>query len=812
MKQMDLGAMAWRMRRVGDVQWHQAAVPGSVYADLLAAGAMADPFYRDNEDDAMRILDDDFVYETAFDAEAALLSQEKVVLRAEGLDTLSSVTLNGKLIAQTDNMHRRYEWDVKELLQEKGNVLSVRFASPNRFIAQAHARVPVRGSKEAMDGYPHLRKAHCMFGWDWGPKLPDAGIWRPILLAGYRGARIKDVYITQSHAPDHVALDVKVAVDVFGGGAADVCVRVSSPSGEVVAESASVSGEAHIPLTIENPQLWWPNGYGAQPLYRVEVSVYSGAEEADNTTMRIGLRTMDVRFAKDEWGEGFANVVNGVAIFAMGADYIPEDNILSRVTPERSRKLLETCVAANYNIIRVWGGGYYPDSWFYDICDELGLLVWQDFMFACSVYHADEAFSQTVRQEAIDNVRRLRHHASLALWCGNNETEEGWATWDMTPCLPRHKADYLKLFEVLLPAVCAEHDPATFYWPSSPSSGGGFDDPTNPDRGDVHYWQVWHGMKPFTEYRKFHFRYVSEFGFQSFPGMKTIEAFTEPGDRNIFSYVMEKHQKNAAANGKILYYLSEMYPYPKDLDHLAYASQLLQADAIRYGVEHWRRNRGRCMGAIYWQVNDCWPVASWASIDSFGRWKALHYYAKRFYAPVMLSACEEGTGAELVLANETMHSVHARVTWALREASGAVVKEGETDVSAAALSSERAATLDFAAELTGNNVRSRYLAYDAFVEGSRVSGGTVLFCPPKHFAWEDPKLTVKVEDGAVVVTAAAFAKSVEIDCDADVVLEDNYFDMQPGSRRLAVVCGSVEQAALAQGLRARSVYDIAAKG
>lgn len=401
-------------------------------------------------------------------------------------------------------------------------------------------------------------------------------------------------------------------------------------------------------ITIEHPQLWWPNGLGKQPLYRVTVRLATG----DTRMWRIGLRTMTVSREKDEWGEEFCHVVNGMKVFAMGADYIPEDNILARVTPERTRRLLEDCKAANFNAIRVWGGGYYPDDAFYDICDELGLMVWQDLMYACAFYDLTPDFERSIRVETHQNVARLRHHASLALICGNNEMEMFMAgansalinhrTWEFVPTYPHHITDYVKMFEYILPAIVKETAPQTYWWPASPSSGGNFDAPNDENRGDNHYWDVWHGEKPFTEYRKFFFRYASEFGFQSFPCLKSVKQFTLPDDRNIFSRVMERHQRNQAANGKILSYLSQTFRYPNSFDDLLYASQLMQAEAIRYGVEHWRRNRGRCMGAIIWQLNDIWPVASWASIDYYGRWKALHYAAKRFFAPVMISAEEEG--------------------------------------------------------------------------------------------------------------------------------------------------------------------------
>ncbi|MDR1617491.1 MAG: glycoside hydrolase family 2 protein, partial [Treponema sp.] len=311
-------------------------------------------------------------------------------------------------------------------------------------------------------------------------------------------------------------------------------------------------------MTVNKPELWWPRGFGPQPLYRIRVTLFYRGRELDSRERRYGLRTMTIRRKKDRWGESFAHEVNGVPVFAMGADYIPEDSIFSRITPERTRRLLEQCAAANFNTIRVWGGGYYPDDFFYDICDELGFIVWQDCMFACAVYELTGEFEKNIRAELADNVKRLRHHASLGLWCGNNEMEMFVDMMQWVSSL-KQKADYIKMYEYIFPQVIGEHDPQTFYWPASPSSGGSFDRPNDPDRGDVHYWEVWHGNKPFSDYRNYYFRYVSEFGFQSFPLLKTVESFTLPEDRNIFSYVMERHQRNNAANGKIMNYLYQTF-------------------------------------------------------------------------------------------------------------------------------------------------------------------------------------------------------------------------------------------------------------
>ena len=777
-------------------------IPGSVYSFLLDAGKMENPHVGENELSALALMEEDYSFETTFDTGEEILAQEHQAIVFDGIDTLAEVSLNGPVLGRADNFFRRWEWDVTGLLQEFGNVLRVDLDSPLRYIREKDAEQHFGGSRHAMKGFPQIRKPHCMFGWDWGPRLPDAGIWKDVTLIGFGKARLEDVSIEQDHSD---GVSVTVTAKASGG---ELEISLTTPEGEVF------SLENGTPYKVKNPQLWWPNGLGDQPLYTVTVQLKENGELLEESKKRIGLRTLTIHREKDEWGESFAHEVNGIRFFGMGANYIPEDNVVSRITPERTRRLLEDSKACHFNVIRVWGGGWYPNDFFYDLCDELGLVVWQDMMYACANYNLTDEFEESITAETVENVRRIRHHACLGLWCGNNEMEwlandKKYDGNDVT------KAYYIRMFEQIIPKILKKEDPHTYYWPSSPSSGGSFDEPNSPYRGDVHNWEVWHSGVPFSEYRKYCFRYLSEFGFQSFPCLQTVAGFAEKKDWNVFSRVMERHQRNEGANGKILQYLSMTYLYPSTFENLLYASQLLQADAIRYGVEHFRRNRGQCMGAIYWQLNDIWPVASWASLDYHGRWKALHYVARRFFAPIMLSCkeeCEVTTKtsivmesdkdintAQLCVANETKQDFTGTVSWSLRNAGSRVICRGEEEVCTKAFSSHWLAEMDF----SDTDYLENHLTFALTGADGVVSEGSVLFTAPKHYHFRDPELKVTRQGDLLTVEAKNYARSVELYSEnADVVLSDNFFDMEAGTKTVCIVRGE------AQDWKARSVYDI----
>lgn len=785
----------------------EGTIPGSVYSFLLNNKLIPDPYYRSNELEATKILENDFTFSKKFDFK---ISNFPVLLHCDGLDTLCDIYINDAFVSHTDNMHLSYEFDITNLLNNGENTIKLVFSSPNRFVREMYQKDPLPGNGDTLKGHVHLRKALCMMGWDWGPRLPDAGIWKDIYLLIEDSDRFEDVHIIQRHSNGNVFVTPIVKTQK---NKADIVVNIKSPKGEILSIPANTES------IINDAMLWWPNGFGEQNLYTFNIDLLENDTVVDSVTKRIGLRDLKLVREKDKWGESFCHEVNGVRFFAMGADYIPEDNLMSRYSKERTYNLIKQCRDCNFNAIRVWGGGIYPHDYFFDACDEYGLVVFNDLMFACINIPDNQHMFDNIKAEVYENLKRMRHHPSIAVISGNNEIEEGVEYWWRDESQNARKKTYIKIFEHMIPKIVEEVCPYIPYVPSSPSSFGSFIDPRNENYGDCHFWQVWHGGVPFTEYRNHHFRYLSEFGFESFPSEKTVNSFTLPEDRNIFSRTFEMHQRCKGANKKILTYLADTFLYPANFGTMLYASQLLQAEAIKYGVEHLRRNRNenRCMGALYWQLNDIWPVASWSSIDYFGRYKALQYVAKRFFAPVMIS-CEEigetttrpyvvmeqgfydySTQARLNVTNETINDVTGIVNWQLRTADNKILDSGSKNITIPALSSVWLDNMDF----NKTDVENNYLYFNFEIDGKIVSDGTVLFTVPKHFNFVDPNLRYTIDGDEITVYADNYAKYVEIDSpDSDFILSDNYFDMNAGSKTVKILEGTPKS------IKLRSVYDI----
>ena len=660
----------------------------------------------------------------------------------------------------------------------------------------------VQTNADTIPGAAHLRKAFYMSGWDWGPMLPDMGIFRSVYIDSYSGDKIENIFVRQHHNDGKVTLDI--SVETRHNTDCDISVTVD---GKEILLDKNKRGQ----VIIDNPRLWWARGYGEQSLYEITAKIIENGEGVDEKTQKIGLRTLTVSTAKDENGSEFCFVLNGIKIFAMGANYIPQDNILSRINPQRTEELIKMALDANFNCLRVWGGGYYPEDEFFDLCDKYGLMVWQDSMIACCNVWLNEEMTEEYKEEMIYNLKRLRHHPSLGIWCGNNEMEEAVMYWDGfggNNALVRE--DYINLYERIFPELVRKYAPETFYWQASPSSGGGFDDPRCDSRGDTHFWEVWHGNKPFTEYRKRKFRFCSEYGFESYPSMKTIKSFCEEKDMNCFSRVMENHQKCKSGNMKILMYLADNYLYPNSFETLVYASQLLQADAIKYGVEHFRRCRGYTMGSVYWQFNDCWPVASWSSVDSYGRYKALHYAAKKFYSPVAMGLFLENDTLTVNIANETMKDFNGSVKVYFSDTSFNISKKFCKEISVSKLSSKDVLTVD--AEYSDKY--GEYIYADLYDEkGELIMRQTELFVPPKFFEWKKPTFTVDIQDcdnGVTIdIASDVFAKGVYIDFDAcDPVMSDNFINLTNKEKVRIYAKTEKNSKELYDSLRIISVYDI----
>lgn len=781
----------------------ECTVPCDMYSTLLNHGYIDEPYYGTNEEILFEYSKKDCTFYTDFTLTENELKKDRIDLIFYGLDTICEIYFNGIFVDKVMNMHRKYEFDIKAFAK-KENTLRLEFKSPVNYFYAMEKHHHLYMDSGSTVGACHLRKAFYMSGWDWAPKLPNMSIFRDVEVLAYDVDKIEDFEILQSHENGAVTLDLTVTT------------KYGVPNLDIVCEidgQAVTLKDGKGQIKIENPKLWWPNGYGEQNLYDITFKLYKNTDLIDTVSKKIGLRTVKLCRENDEHGQEFCFEVNGVKIFAMGANFVPIDSLPSRMTNERLEKIVQDCIFANFNCIRVWGGAFYPHDYFYDLCDKYGLLIWQDFMVACANVWLRDEFVEQFTAEAIYNIKRIRHHASLGLLCGNNEMEMAILYW---PCAdgndPLVRKDYLELYESILPKICAEHAPQHDYIPSSPTSGGNFDDPNGHNRGDVHFWDVWHGDCGFDEYRKHKFRFCSEYGYESLPNIKTIDAFCPADERNLVSYTMETHQKCWGGNIKILRFLAEQYQIPKNLEGIVYASQLNQANAIKYGVEHFRRNRGYTMGSVYWQLNDCWPVASWSSIDYYGRYKALHYFAKKFYQSVSLGLFNENGKISVNVANETLSDFKGYIKVGVVKNDFTVIFEDTRDISVASLTSNDVAA--YGSDLIDSS-RDTFFYCELYNEnGEILARNTELGVKPKHFKFLNPNISVSVkkENGVayISVKASAFTKNVEVSLkNHDITLSDNYFDLISDTPYTIFAKTDLTEKEILEEISFMSVYDIA---
>ena len=799
----------WKFRQARLTNWYPATVPGVVHTDLLQNKIIEDPFFRLNERGLQWIDKEDWVYETCFTLAADMMRKENMELVFEGLDTYADVYLNDECILKANNMFRRWSIPVRQYIREENNILKVYFHSPVKIDVPKWDALPYQypaSNDQSENGglfnkkiSIFARKAGYHYGWDWGPRLVTSGIWRPVYIRAWSDLRINDVFIEQKEVgagraviAGHVELDADKDMD-------GVLVTITDEAtgrvlGEWQADLKRGTNRVTVDFVLHKPKLWWSNGLGEPFLYRFRTDIIAGGELLDSKTERVGIRSLKVVHQPDKDGHTFYIELNGRPVFAKGANYIPLDNFLPRVTPENYKRTILDAAGVNMNMLRVWGGGIYENDVFYDLCDEYGIMIWQDFMFACSMYPAEGALLDNIHQEAVDNVKRLRNHACIALWCGNNECQDAWLGWGWKREIERQNkeyadkiwAQYRQQYHVTLPGVVKEYAPGTFYWPSSPFA---FErEMSGTTDGDRHYWSVWHGKAPISDYDSEKSRFFSEYGFQSFPEFESVKRYAPyPEDWDIRSEVMMSHQRGGDhANGLIETYLLNEYKKPRDFRAFLYMNHVLQGDAIKTAIESHRRQMPYNMGTLFWQHNDCWPVASWASRDYYGRWKAQHYYVRKAYDDILISSVVEGDDLIVYAVSDRLENTSGRLQLQVCQFDGTVVHHWGKSVGISGNDSRVCFSAPLAKLLEGADRGTVYVRVDYTDKSGRVYHNN--YCLGKQKDMDYPKVDLQTEvrsiEGGYEVTVSAdkFARAVCLSvADNESVYSDNYFDVQPKS-------------------------------
>lgn len=799
----------WKFRQARLTNWYPATVPGVVHTDLLQNKIIEDPFFRLNERGLQWIDKEDWVYETCFTLAADMMRKENMELVFEGLDTYADVYLNDECILKADNMFRRWSIPVRQYIREENNILKVYFHSPVKIDVPKWDALPYQypaSNDQSENGglfnkkiSIFARKAGYHYGWDWGPRLVTSGIWRPVYIRAWSDLRINDVFIEQKEVgagraviAGHVELDADKDMD-------GVLVTITDEAtgrvlGERQADLKRGTNRVNVDFVLHKPKLWWSNGLGEPFLYRFRTDIIAGGDLLDSKTERVGIRSLKVVHQPDKDGHTFYIELNGRPVFAKGANYIPSDNFLPRVTPENYKRTILDAAGVNMNMLRVWGGGIYENDVFYDLCDEYGIMIWQDFMFACSMYPAEGALLDNIHQEAVDNVKRLRNHACIALWCGNNECQDAWLGWGWKREIERQNkeyadkiwAQYRQQYHVTLPGVVKEYAPGTFYWPSSPFAFEG--EMSGTTDGDRHYWSVWHGKAPISDYDSEKSRFFSEYGFQSFPEFESVKRYAPyPEDWDIRSEVMMSHQRGGDhANGLIETYLLNEYKKPRDFRAFLYMNHVLQGDAIKTAIESHRRQMPYNMGTLFWQHNDCWPVASWASRDYYGRWKAQHYYVRKAYDDILISPVVEGDDLKVYAVSDRLENTSGRLQLQVCQFDGTVVHHWDKSVGISGNDSRVCFSAPLAKLLEGADRGTVYVHVDYTDKSGRVYHNN--YCLGKQKDMDYPKVDLQTEvrsiEGGYEVTVSAdkFARAVCLSvADNESVYSDNYFDVQPKS-------------------------------
>ena len=827
----------WKFKQARLSNWYPATVPGVVHTDLMDNKILEDPFFRLNERGMQWIDKEDWIYQTTFQLTPEMMGRENIDLIFKGLDTYADVYLNEKKILEANNMFREWKTSIKPDLKPGENVLKIYFHSPIKVDIPKWDALPYQyeaGNDQSENGgvfnkkvSVFARKAGYHYGWDWGPRLVTSGIWRPVYVEAWDNARINDVFIRQPEVSKSRASligEVEILADKEIDQANVTITEAASGrvlAGQTVSLQKGIN-KISLPFSIKSPKLWWSNGLGEPHLYSFRTDLTVNNQTSDAWTEEVGLRSLKIINRPDKDGKTFYVELNGIPVFAKGANYIPQDNFLPRVTPGQYEKTILDAANANMNMLRIWGGGTYESDLFYQLCDRYGILVWQDFMFACSLYPAEGELLENIRQEAIDNVKRLRNHACIALWCGNNECNDAWFNWGWQKRYKAQNPEYEQKiwkqfndqYNVTLPQVVEEYAPESFYWPSSPFAryDGGSDD----RNGDRHYWEVWHGKKPIEMYNKERSRFFSEYGFQSFPEFESVKRYApRQEDWDIYSEVMMSHQRGGMhANELIETYLLNEYRKPRNFEAFLYMNHVLQGDAIKTAIEAHRRDMPYCMGTLFWQHNDCWPVASWASRDYYGRWKAQHYFARKAYRDILVSPIADEDGQlKVQIVSDRHKACNGRLEVKVMKLTGEVLNSYKRNVIVDANSSKALFSVPLDEALKG--VRKEDVFIHAVLltdKGNSNYTNNYFLVKQKEVNYPKAQLATSVQpiEGGFEVTLSSdnFARAVFIATgDANSSFSDNYFDILPGSSVKVEVYTDLPLATFEKQLKVVSLSD-----
>ena len=826
----------WKFKQARLSNWYPATVPGVVHTDLMDNKIIEDPFFRLNERGMQWIDKEDWIYQTTFQLTPEMMGRENIDLIFKGLDTYADVYLNEKKILEANNMFREWKTSIKPDLKPGENVLKIYFHSPIKVDIPKWDALPYQyeaGNDQSENGgvfnkkvSVFARKAGYHYGWDWGPRLVTSGIWRPVYVEAWDNARINDVFIRQPEVSKSRASligEVEILADKEIDQANVTITEAASGrvlAGQTVSLQKGIN-KISLPFSIKSPKLWWSNGLGEPHLYSFRTDLTVNNQTSDAWTEEVGLRSLKIINRPDKDGKTFYVELNGIPVFAKGANYIPQDNFLPRVTPGQYEKTILDAANANMNMLRIWGGGTYESDLFYQLCDRYGILVWQDFMFACSLYPAEGELLENIRQEAIDNVKRLRNHACIALWCGNNECNDAWFNWGWQKRYKAQNPEYEQKiwkqfndqYNVTLPQVVEEYAPESFYWPSSPFAryDGGSD-----DRNGRHYWEVWHGKKPIEMYNKERSRFFSEYGFQSFPEFESVKRYApRQEDWDIYSEVMMSHQRGGMhANELIETYLLNEYRKPRNFEAFLYMNHVLQGDAIKTAIEAHRRDMPYCMGTLFWQHNDCWPVASWASRDYYGRWKAQHYFARKAYRDILVSPIADEDGQlKVQIVSDRHKACNGRLEVKVMKLTGEVLNSYKRNVIVDANSSKALFSVPLDEALKG--VRKEDVFIHAVLltdKGNSNYTNNYFLVKQKEVNYPKAQLATSVQpiEGGFEVTLSSdnFARAVFIATgDANSSFSDNYFDILPGSSVKVEVYTDLPLATFEKQLKVVSLSD-----